>query len=121
MQKIEQAKDKSVSVTTSVYSAAIDSQGNLTELSVKGLPFATSNFSATPNAREPQPFENVSISVSGIDVVVSAGSARTQFSFEEDTINVISEGYGFELFIEPLGKRVLVQRKDEDEKFLRVD
>jgi len=90
-------------------------------LSVKGLPFATSNFSATPNAREPQPFENVSISVSGIDVVVSAGSARTQFSFEEDTINVISEGYGFELLIEPLGKRVLVQRKDEDEKFLRVD
>jgi len=107
--KIEQAADKSVSVTTPVYTAHIDPKGNLTELSVKGTPFGTQKFVTNPSARVPTPFENVSINVTNQMVAVRSGNARTEWTFGEDVIDVETEGFPFEFLLDPSAKLAITR------------
>ena len=107
--KVEQAADKSVSVVTPVYSARIDAAGNLAELSVKGAPFATQNFATNPSAKVPTPFENVSINLTGQMVAVRSGEARTEWTFGEDTVDVLTEGFPFEFKLDPSLKLAIVK------------
>lgn len=89
---IQQAADRSVAVTTSVYTAQIDAKGNLADLSVKGAKSITHQFGAPGKPPAVAP----SINVIGHMVAIRSGTARVEWTFCEDTIHFLTEGYNFE-------------------------
>lgn len=95
--KIEQAQDRSVQVKTAVYTAQIDAKGNLTELSVKGAKAFTHNFG---NPGKP-PAEAPVINVTNQMVAVRSGQMRVEWTFDEETIKFLTEGYTFECTLDP--------------------
>ncbi len=100
---IQQAADRSVTVATSVYTAKIDANGNLAELSVKEAKVFTHSFGdpGRPPAVAP------TINVTGQMVAVRAGQARTEWTFGEHRIDVLTEGYNYECRLDPSVKIVL--------------
>lgn len=101
---IVQADDKSVEVKTGVYTARINGAGNLTEFNVNGAPLFTHNF---VNA-EGQPFPDVTVNLVNQMVAVRSGDARTEWTFGEDQVSVLSEGFNFECQLDSTLKTVLV-------------
>jgi len=108
---IRQAADRSVMVSTGVYSSQIDAKGNLAELSVKGVPFGTQGFlkPADASSKVPVPFGTVGINLTGHMVAVRSGEARTEWTFGEDTIDVLTEGFSFEFRLDPSVKMAIVK------------
>lgn len=100
---ITQTADKSVTVTTGVYTAQIDAQGNLAELSVRGATSITHQFGdpGKPPALAP------SIHVIGQTVAVRSGTARVEWTFGEDTVGFLTEGYNFECTVDPSVKSLV--------------
>ncbi|MEI6657399.1 MAG: acetylxylan esterase [Planctomycetota bacterium] len=100
---IEQAADKSVAITTSVYTAQIDANGNLAELSVKGAKGLAHQFGdpGKPPAGAP------SINIVGQVVAVRSGTARVEWTFGEDTVGFLTEGYNFECLLDPAVKAIV--------------
>ncbi|MEI6657400.1 MAG: HEAT repeat domain-containing protein [Planctomycetota bacterium] len=100
---IEQAVDKSVGITTSVYTAQIDANGNLAELSVKGAKGLAHQFGdpGKPPAGAP------SINIVGQVVAVRSGTARVEWTFGEDTVGFLTEGYNFECLLDPAVKAIV--------------
>jgi hypothetical protein len=100
---LAQAADRSVAVTTAVYTAQIDAKGNLAELSVKGAKAFTHQFGdpGKPLAEAP------SINVIGQMVAVRSGTARVEWSFGEDTVHFFTEGYNFECTLDPSVKAIV--------------
>jgi len=121
--KVEQQKDGTVKVLTSVYNAHFDAAGNLDEFTVKGEPFATQQFNlklATPGQIGD---EKVSIVVSGNSVrvqsTVNAGS-WTHWTFDENTVAVESAGYNFEFHMDPLVPKVILSLPNETDVFVEL-
>jgi cephalosporin-C deacetylase-like acetyl esterase len=102
--ELAQAEDRSVSVVTSVYSAKIDGQGNLKELTVKGGLALRHRF-GTPNASPPPA---PAVQLAGRTVTVRSGKARLAYTFAEDRIKVSTQGYDFECQPDESVKAVLV-------------
>ena len=100
---IRQADDKSVAVTTGVYTAKIDSKGNLVELAVKGAKAFTHQFG---DPGQP-PAEPPSINVVNQMVAVRSGPARVEWTFGEDTLGFLSQGYNFECTLDPSVKALV--------------
>ena len=100
---IQQADDKSVEVTTGVYTAKIDAKGNLAELAVKGAQAFTHQFG---DPGKP-PAEPPSITVDGTRVTVRSGPARVEWTFGEDTLGCATEGYKFECTLDASVKGVV--------------
>lgn len=100
---LHQAADRSVAVRTGVYTAKIAANGDLTELSVKDAKAFTHPFGdpGKPPAVVP------SINVNGKMVAVRSGQARTEWTFGEDRIDVLTEGYNYECRLDPSVKIVL--------------
>jgi cephalosporin-C deacetylase-like acetyl esterase len=95
---LHQAADHSVVITTGVYTAKIDVNGNLAELSVMGALFATQKFFKSAAASKvPTPFENVTVNVVGKLVAVRADEAWIEWTFGEDFVKVETAGFPFEL------------------------
>jgi len=101
---ITTAADRSVAVTTSVYTARIDAMGNLAELSVKGAKAFTHQFG---DPGKP-PAEAPSINVVNQMVAVRSGTMRIEWNFGEDSIQALMEGYNFECQLDPSIKAVIV-------------
>ena len=87
---LKQADDRSVAVTTPVYKAAIDASGHLTELSVKGAKAFTMPFGGIM-----KPIKAESINVINNTVAIRNGGRRVEWTFNVDTIDVVTEGYDF--------------------------
>ena len=85
--KLEQAADRTVTVRTPVYLATVDAQGNFA-LRVKDAPALEQKF--VPDAEAV-----LSIQVTNQMVAVRAGKARVEYTFSEDAIAVVTEGFGF--------------------------
>ena len=100
---IQQADDKSVKVTTGVYTAKIDAKGNLAELAVKGAKAFTHQFG---DPGKP-PAEPPSITVDGTRVTVRSGQARVEWAFGEGTLGFATEGYKFECMLDASVKGVV--------------
>lgn len=100
---IRQADDKSVEVTTGVYTAKIDTKGNLAELAVKGSKAFTHQFG---DPGKP-PAEPPSINVVNQMVAVRSGPARVEWTFGEDTLGFLTEGYNFEGVLDPSVKAIV--------------
>ena len=100
---IRQADDKSVEVTTGVYTAKIDTKGNLSELTVKGAKAFTHQFG---DPGKP-PAEPPSINVVNQMVAVRSGPARVEWAFGEDTLGLLSEGYNFECTLDATVKSIM--------------
>lgn len=100
---IQQAADKSVAVKTGVYTAQIDAKGNLAELAVKGAKSITHQFG---DPGKP-PAEAPSINVIGQMVAVRSGTMRVEWTFGEDTIGFLTEGYNFECLLDPSVKMLV--------------
>jgi cephalosporin-C deacetylase-like acetyl esterase len=100
---ITQGADRSVAVTTSVYTAQIDAKGNLAELSVKGAKTFTHQF-GTPGQ---PPAEAPSINLVNQMVAVRSGTMRVEWTFGEDTIHFLTEGYNFECLLDPSVKALV--------------
>jgi cephalosporin-C deacetylase-like acetyl esterase len=99
----QQAADRSVAVTTSVYTAQFDARGNLTELLVKGAKALTHQFG---DPGKP-PAEPPSINVIGQMVAVRSGTARVEWTFDEETIKFLTEGYNFECTLDSSVKAIV--------------
>jgi len=84
---IEQAADRSVTVTGSTYVLRIEPRGTIAELSVKGTPSLQGGFSA-PVGQAP------SINLLGSIVAVRAGTARVEYTCEPAVLKIEQEGYG---------------------------
>jgi cephalosporin-C deacetylase-like acetyl esterase len=100
---IRQADDKSVAVTTGVYTAKIDSKGNLAELAVKGAKAFTHTFG---DPGKP-PAEPPSINVVNHMVAMRSGPARVEWTFGEDTLGFLSQGYNFECTLDASVKSIM--------------
>lgn len=100
---VQQVADRSVTVTTAVYRAGIDARGNLAELSVKGAKAFAHQFGDPGRA----PAEAPSINVIGQMVAVRSGTARVEWTFGEDTIGFLTEGYNFECTLDPSVKAIV--------------
>ena len=100
---IRQADDKSVEVTTGVYTAKIDTKGNLAELTVKGAKAFTHQFGDPVKP----PAEPPSINVVNQMVAVRSGPARVEWTFGEDTLGFLTEGYNFECTLDPSVKALV--------------
>jgi len=100
---VQQAADRSVTIVTPVYTAAIDAKGNLAELSVKGAK------SITHQLGDPgkPPVAAPSINVIGQMVAVRSGDARVEWTFGEDTVGILTEGYNFECTLDAGVKSVI--------------
>lgn len=100
---IQQAADQSLAITTSVYTAAIDAKGNLTDLTIKGAKAFTHTFGNTgqPPAAPP------TVTLTGQTVVVQSGPMRVEWMFGEDTLGWVTEGYGFEFNLDPSIKAIV--------------
>ena len=113
--EIKQAADRSVRMTTGTYAVRMDPAGNITELSVKGEAALTHDFgdAKTPPA-------GVTVNVINDTVAVRAGALRDEWTFAEDRISFLSEGYRFECLLtdavraalHPQGKGGPVDRKE---------
>ena len=99
---VKQAADRSVEVQTAVYTARIDARGNLAELTVKGAKAFTHQFG---DPGKP-PAEPPSINVINQVVAVRSGTARVEWTFGEETIKFLTEGYNFECRLDPSVKFV---------------
>jgi cephalosporin-C deacetylase-like acetyl esterase len=84
---VAQADDRSVAVTAGTYSARIDGEGNLS-LDVGGVP-------ALEQAFKPEPGAPRTIRITNRMVAVRAGGARVEYTFEPESIVVVTEGFGF--------------------------
>ena len=100
---INQGSDRSVTVRTPVYTATIDAKGNLSELTVKGAKAFTHQFG---DPGKP-PAEPPSINVVNQMVAVRSGTMRVEWTFGEDTIHFLTEGYNFECLLDPSVKSIL--------------
>lgn len=100
---IRQADDTSVEITTGVYTAKIDTKGNLADLAVKGAKAFTHQFG---DPGKP-PAEPPSISIDGTRVTVQSGPARVAWTFGEETLAYATEGYNFECTLDPSVKGVV--------------
>ena len=85
--RIEQAEDRSVTVTGLTYVLRIEPRGTIAELSVKGIPSLQGGFSA-PAGQVP------SINVLGSIVAVRAGTARVEYTCGPAVLKIEQEGYG---------------------------
>jgi cephalosporin-C deacetylase len=103
---IQQAADRSVAVTTGVYTAQIDAKGNLSELAVKGAKALTHQFG---DPGKP-PAEAPSINVIGQMVAVRSGTARVEWTFDEETIKFLTEGYNFECTLDSSVKAIVAPK-----------
>ncbi len=83
--EIEQADDRSVTVTGGTYLARIDPAGNLVELSVGGVDSIHHTFK--PADGKP------TVNVIGNLVAIRSGKARIEYTFKPKTIHVECEGY----------------------------
>jgi cephalosporin-C deacetylase-like acetyl esterase len=101
--KITQADDRSVQVTTGVYAARIDAKGNLSELTVKGAKAFTHQFG---NPGKP-PAEAPSITVTNNLVAVRSDVLRVEWTFGEETIAFLTEGYNFECTLDATVKALV--------------
>lgn len=88
---VVQSEDRSVSVTTSVYRALIDSRGNLTEVSVRDAKSISSKFGPSSEPGSAAPTINV------VDrlVAIRSGTERVEYTFAEEAFHVLTEGYSF--------------------------
>lgn len=100
---VQQSVDKSVTAKTAVYTARIDERGNLVDLVVKGAKALSHQFG---DPGKP-PAEMPSVNVIGNRVAVRSGKARVEWTFGEDSIRVLTEGYGFECQIDPSVKAIV--------------
>lgn len=100
---IKQAADQSVKVATGVYTATIDFQGNLAELTVKGAKAFAHQFGdpGKPPAEPPV------INVTNQMVAVRSGTMRVEWTFGEDTLGFLTEGYNFECLLDPSVKAIV--------------
>jgi len=99
---ITQADDQSVTVRGSVYSARIDSAGNLAELMVHGAPALAHAF-GNPKLLPPAP----SIHVIGNIVAVRSDELRNEWTFKDESIHLVTEGDRFEFQIDKSAKASL--------------
>jgi len=88
---LKQEADGSVTVTTPIYTARIDNDGNLAELTVKGAPSFTHHFGNPDETPDPKP----SVVIDEAVVTVRSGKMFMEWTFGEDTIAFVSEGYRF--------------------------
>jgi len=95
--------DKSVMAKTAVYTARIDERGNLVDLVVKGAKALSHRFG---DPGKP-PAEKPSVNVIANMVAVRSGKARVEWTFGEDSIRVVTEGYNFECQIDPSAKAIV--------------
>ena len=100
---LQQAADRSVTVTTAVYGAKIDANGNLSELTVKGSEAFTHQFG---DPGKP-PAEAPSINVIGTMVAIRSGAMRVEWTFGEDSLALLTEGYNFECTLDATVKSIV--------------
>lgn len=100
---ISQATDKSVDVKTGVYTARVDAKGNLVDLTIKGAKSLTQQFGPP---RQP-PATPPTITLTGEKVLVESGDMRVEWTFGEDQVGVLTEGFSFECQIDPSVKAVV--------------
>jgi cephalosporin-C deacetylase-like acetyl esterase len=101
---VKQAADKSVTVSATAYTAHIDANGNLSELSVKGVKAFSHKFG---DPGKP-PAEKPAINVSNTLVAIRAGEKRVEWNFGEELIRVVTEGYSFEAQLDPSIKAIIL-------------
>jgi len=101
--RVEQAADHAVTVNAPAYTAAFDATGDLTALAVKDAKVLTHKFCGL----EKTPPAEVSVRVIGQMIAVRSGTARVEWTFADDSIHVLTEGYNFECQIDPTVKAVL--------------
>jgi cephalosporin-C deacetylase len=102
--EVKKAVDGSVAVRTSVYSAAFDSKGNLTEVVVKGAKSIAHQFGEVGKP----PSDAPSMNVHGEIVAVRSANMRVEYTFKDESVHVLTEGYGFECQVDPSVKAVVV-------------
>lgn len=101
---ISQSPDKSVSIRTSTYTAQFDDKGNLTNLIVKGCRAFGHQFGEPGKP----PSEAATVSVRNKMVAVRSGNMRDEWTFAEESIHLLTEGYSFECQLDPDLKAVVV-------------
>jgi cephalosporin-C deacetylase len=101
--QITQADDRSVNVKTPVYTAQIDAKGNLTEVNVKGANAFSHQF-GNPGKL---PQETPSINITANLVAIRSEAMRVEWTFGEDTIKFLTEGYNFEGTIDKTVKAIV--------------
>jgi hypothetical protein len=100
---LTQAADRAVQVTTAVYTAKIDAKGNLAELSVQGAKALTHQFGSPGQPPTTPP----AITLQEQTVVVLADPMRVEWTFGEETIHFLTEGYAFEGTLDPSVKAIV--------------
>ena len=90
--KVAKEQGGAVTIKTGVYAAAFDAKGNLRHVSVKGA-VAFSHTFGSPG--EPPPTAP-SMNVINNTVAVRDGNHRVEWTFGEEVIRIVQEGYNFE-------------------------
>jgi hypothetical protein len=90
--KMTKEQDGAVTIKTGVYAAAFDAKGNLLHVTVKGAVAFSHTFG---NPGEP-PANAPSVNVINNTVAVRDGNRRVEWTFDEEAIRIVQEGYNFE-------------------------
>ncbi len=101
---VQQADDRSVSITTPMYTAHIDGSGNLLDLVVQGAKAFAHRFGTPGEKLDGTPSVNVNNQL----VAVRLGDKRVEWTFYEESIHVVTQGYSFECQLDPSVKTVVV-------------
>ncbi|MBL7038618.1 MAG: acetylxylan esterase [Pirellulaceae bacterium] len=90
--KVAKEQGGGVTIKTEVYAAAFDAKGNLLHVTVEGA-VAFSHTFGNPG----QPTTNApSVNVINNTVAVRDGNRRVEWTFDEEVIRIVQEGYNFE-------------------------
>ncbi len=102
---VTKTPDGGVEVKTPVYEVSIGKDGSLGTLSVKGAPALAHRFVDQPGDK---PFANTVVNVTGSLVAVRSGTARAEWSFAEDEVKLVCEGYNFAGQVDPSVRMTMV-------------